>query len=125
MKSLKYAKKINDETKAFTQLIESYCTKLNQDYMKQVLLLLSEIAKGENLDFDTLKKRYIKKETTDSEKIDEIVDSDTLLDQIEFNNNIYYIDKKNDNIVYDKDSNIVGKYKNNTIIFSKSNDKKL
>jgi hypothetical protein len=125
MKSLKYAKKINDETKAFTQLIESYCTKLNQDYMKQVLLLLSDIAKGENLDFDTLKKRYIKKETTESEKIDEIVDSDTLLDQIEFNNNIYYIDKKNDNIVYDKDSNIVGKYKNNTIIFSKSNDKKL
>ena len=96
MKSLKYSKKINDETKAFAQLIESYCTKTNQEYMKQVLLLLSEIAKGENLDYDTLKKRYIKKEALEQieNTSSEIVESDTLLDTITHGNNTYYLDKK-------------------------------
>ena len=123
MKSLKYSKKINDETKAFAQLIESYCTKTNQEYMKQVLLLLSEIAKGENLDYDTLKKRYIKKEALEQieNTSSEIVESDTLLDTITHGNNTYYLDKKNDNTVYDTHSNVVGKYKNKTIIFSNKN----
>ena len=120
MKSLKYSKKINEETAAFAQLIESYCNKTNQEYMKQVLLLLAEIAKGENLDFDTLKKRYIKKESLEQvdEVSNEIVDNDTLLDKIIYENNTYYIDKKNDNIVYDVNSKVIGKYKNQTIIFS-------
>ena len=123
MKSLKYSKKINEEAKAFALLMESYSAKVNKEYMKNVLSLLSEIAKGENLDYDTLKKKYIKKDVSvESEENKEIIDSDKLLDPIIYDSKTYYVDTNNDNIVYDGDSNIVGKYKNKIIIFSKNNE---
>jgi len=121
MKSLKYAKKINEETAVFAQLIESYCTKINKEYMKQMLQLLEEIAVGEDLDFTHLKQKYIKnskQDTEDSSAHENNTNEDeVLLDKIIYENKIYYIDKANDNDVYDIHSNKIGKYKNDKINF--------
>jgi hypothetical protein len=118
MKSLKYAKKINEEASAFAQLIETYCTKINKEYMKQMLQLLEEIAIGENIDLSYLKQKYIKnsKQDTDESKKQETDDNEVLLDKIIHDNKIYYIDKTN-NEVYDIHSDKIGIYKNNTIQF--------
>jgi hypothetical protein len=119
MKSLKYAKKISDETGAFVQLIESYCTKINKEYLKQTLELLKDIAQGEGLDFNLLKQKYIKTSRSDIEETDTstLDKDDVILSKIEYDGKIYYIDEQNDNIAYDTSSNIVGKYTNKKIIF--------
>ena len=120
MKSLKYAKKINEETAVFAQLIESYCTKINKEYMKQMLQLLEEIAVGEGIEFAYLKQKYIKnsKQDTEDSPAQENTDGDeVLLDKIIYENKIYYIDRANDNDVYDVHSNKIGKYKNDKINF--------
>ena len=118
MKSLKYAKKINEETAMFAQLIESYCTKINKEYMKQMIQLVEEIAQGENLDFTYLKQKYIKNSKPDT---DETIPTgneaeEILLDKIIFDNKIYYLNRT-DNEVYDINSTKIGIYKNDTIIF--------
>ena len=119
MKSLKYAKKINEETAVFAQLIESYCTKINKEYMKQIVQLLEEIATGEGIDFNYLKQKYIKNSKQDTEEStnETVVENEVLLDKIIYQNKIYYIDKTNDNDVYDVHSNKIGTYKNDIIHF--------
>lgn len=119
MKSLKYAKKINEEAAVFSQLIESYCAKINKEYMKQILQLLEEIAVGEGIEFAYLKQKYIKnsKQDTEESTTPENGDEEILLDKIIYENKIYYIDRANDDDVYDIHSNKIGKYKNDKINF--------
>jgi len=116
MKSLKYAKKISTEATAFAQLIESYCTNINKEYMKQMLQLLKEISIGEGIDFNILKHKYIKKTTPDNEETMSLK-SEVLFDKIIYENKIYYIDRTNDNDAYDINSNKIGTYKNEIMNF--------
>lgn len=120
MKSLKYAKKITEETAVFAQLIDSYCTKVNREYMKQVLQLVQDIAEGEGLDFAKLKQKYIKSSRSDilNDTNDPTGDDEVLLDKILYDGKIYYLNKESDNVVYDTSSNIVGKYTDGKIVFT-------
>lgn len=117
MKSLKYAKKITEEMTAFSQLIDSYCMKVNKEYMKQTLQLLEDIAEGENLDFAKLKQKYIKSSRSDI--VESSIDEECgLLDRIHYEGKTYYLDKQNNNTLYDTSSNIIGRYINNQIVFT-------
>ena len=125
MKGLKYVKKINEETAIFAQLIENYCEKTNKEYMKQITQLVKDIALGEGLDYDILKQKYIKGLKLDDTEDDIIpvnnednINDDTILDKIVFHNTIYYVDKKNGNIVYDTKSNIIGKYQDGKVVLA-------
>ena len=102
----------------FCQLIESYCTKINKEYMKQMLQLVEEIAHGENLDFTYLKQKYIKNSKIDTDEAIMCKDdeNEVLLDKIIFNNEIYYINRT-DNDVYDIHSTKIGIFKNDAIVF--------
>jgi len=124
MKGLKHVKKINEETAIFAQLIENYCEKTNKELMKQVMQLVKDIALGEGLDYDMLKKKYIKGSKQDDIDEDNIPNNmfvnteeeETILDKIIFHNTIYYVDKKNGNIVYDTKSNIIGKFQDGKVV---------
>jgi hypothetical protein len=128
MKGLKHIKKINEESAIFAQLIQNYCEKTNKEFMKQVTQLIKDIALGEGLDYDMLKQKYIKGSKNDDTEddpttintMDTIEEDDALLDKIIFHNTIYYVDKKNGNIVYDTKSNIIGKYQDGKVVLSVS-----
>jgi hypothetical protein len=96
---------------------------IKKEYQKNIaqekILLLHAICDGENLDFNTLKNKYLK-----SNEISQIFEipitepvNDTILNRIEYNNNIYYYENKEDGNVYNTSSKLVGVFKNNNIVF--------
>jgi hypothetical protein len=131
MKKLKYSKKIKDEVSAFAQLINNYCDKLNKENAKQIDQLIKSIAEGENLDYNVLKEKYLKNNsTTDDNNInnininsDEIINIDTesdsptnvILDKIIIENISYYYEKTEGGRVFNSASKIVGTYKDDQI----------
>ena len=117
MKSLKYVKKLKEESTILSKMIELYCDKINKEHQKHIHMILENIAKGEGLKLDMLQSKYLKKQVQVSEIESTNTEEEQVLDKIIFNNKTYYIDKNNDN-VYDTSSVIVGKYNNNNIIFN-------
>ena len=115
MKGLKYSKKLKEESLAFSQMIELYCDKINKEYQKQMYALLENISKGEGLELTMLQKKYLKKITHDETETEDNVEQ--ILDKIIYNNKTYYIDKNNENDVFDTSFKIVGKYNNSMIEF--------
>ncbi len=141
MKKLKYTKKINKEAQTFIQMIDNLCNKLNKEYARNMNKLLQNIAKGENLDINMLKEKYLKtldissseedkEEINDtihiilsdtSNEIDNDIDNeidnnsleDIIFDKIVINGNNYYYENKENGKIYDAKSNIVGCYNNN------------
>ena len=124
MKKLKTTKKIMTQTINFLQLVENYCIKINKEYAKNVNNLLKKIAEGEDLDYETLKNKYLKTETKTlfdevfEKQEQEISTEDTnvseeiILDKIIINGNNYYYENKENGKIYDASSKIVGNYKN-------------
>ena len=111
MKKLKYAKKITTEMNAFGKIIETYCDKLNKEYAKKMNELIENIALGEGLDIEILKKKYLTSRENEE-------DTDEVLDKITINNIPYYYENKEGGKLYDAKSNIVGKHVNNVIEFN-------
>ncbi len=116
MKKLKYSKKIIQETNAFSQMIETYCDKLNKEYLKMVHTIIQNIADGENLDFNMLKKKYLNNTNIITEEY--TFDNETILDKKIINGTAYYYEKIDNGRVYDSESNIVGKYINNEVVLN-------
>ncbi len=127
MKELKYCKKIKQEVGTFSELIDSYCLKMNQEFAKRMNQLVEDIAAGENLDPKMLKSKYIKSQSsksisTISEETPEELNSEEfngeLLEVIKINNITYYYEKKALGNVYNNSSKIVGVYKDNKVILN-------
>lgn len=110
MKQLKYAKKIQIESNIFAQNMTTYCNKINKEYLNSVNKLIDQIALGENLDAEMLKKKYIKKTVKSMNDV-----SDVMLDKMVINGRAYYYEKIQDGNVYDKNAHTVGVYTNNQI----------
>jgi len=76
--------------------------------------LLKRICMEEQLDFNTIKYKYLSSE--DLCMIENDINSEFLLDNIIIEGHKYYYEKKENGIVYDVNSNRVGVFKNNHII---------
>ena len=131
MKKLKRLKKISELIDESYSEIKKELDKLNKDYKKKIieanLNLLSEIAKGENLDELELKEKYcniiFQKQilTKKSEKIEQSnlsEDSEEILSHVSIDGNDYYFEDKNNGNVYDKKSKKVGIYNCGQIAFT-------
>ena len=144
MKQLKYSKRIIQETKAFVQLIDFYNNKLNKEYAKNIYNLCKKIADGENLDFEMLKNKYLKKssdvqqpeytisniilkesdelgESVESENLDNSDNSenseDMILDKIIIGGINYYYENKDNGKIFNSASKVVGEFKNKEFLF--------
>jgi hypothetical protein len=107
-------------------LISEYKKKIKKEY-QQIMIdeknkLLSQVAEGEKLNVNELKKKYLKSKeiiTTDEEvKVKQIEDNEELLDQIVIEEEIYYYENKEKGKVFDINSNEVGIFKNGSILMS-------
>ena len=139
MKKLAYPKKLINELNEFNETLDIhlakvsteynslidrmtiYCDKLNKEYSQNLNKLVENIALGENLDVKMLKLKYIKGEVSIPSETPVVntpisEDNDAILDKIIINNEEYYYEKKEEGNVYNKESVIVGKYRNNNII---------
>lgn len=127
MKDLKYNKKINEETQAFTKMIEEYTKKLKKEYEKEMtkmmVELIEDIALNENLDAVKLKEKYINNKYLEKEKQKEkeesVKETESLLEQTTIDGKIYYFQQKENGDVYNNESKIVGKYVEGVIKFTK------
>ena len=129
MKKLKTTKKLLQHTIGFLELVEKYTAKINREYAKNVNNLLKKIAAGEDLDYETLKEKYLVSEHTVEKKetktlFDEVfekqelstedtnVSDEIILDKIIIDGTNYYYENKDNGKIYDNSSKIVGYYKN-------------
>ncbi len=83
MKKLRTTREMCKDTLLFTELIDKYSDKINKEYAKKINKLISNIAKGENLDIKMLKDKYLK--TLDEKKIKVIENKDKILNNSEEN----------------------------------------
>lgn len=113
-KKLKYSKKITDEATSFIANITSYCNKINKEHLKMMTALIEDIAIGENLNPEILKDKYLNKKNI---KTEQKTDTDIILDKIEFEGHIYFVEPSGDRKIYGQNSKIVGKMVNNKIEF--------
>lgn len=87
--------------------------------IKWKLNFLKTVSDGEGLDFEELKEKYLTKKELEyllpQPKVDTL--NNEILDHIKLNNKDFYFEKKENGKVYNSKSKIVGKYKNDNIIF--------
>ena len=146
MKKLKNTKKMQNEILEFQEVINNYCSKINKEYAKNMNKLIENIAKGEKLDINILKEKYLKtldldekeeqseieikplneevKTDTESEVDINIKNSETntfeeiIFDKIIIDGTNYYYENKQDGKIYDSSSKIVGVYKNKMFVIN-------
>ena len=146
MKKLQTTKKLQNEVRAFQEVINNYYNKINKEYAKNMNKLIKNIAKGENLDLEMLKEKYLKtlneevKTTIDIELETELelelttdIDIKTqivpqhnepdkfeeiIFDKIVIDGTNYYYENKEDGRIFDTFSKIVGIYKNKTFLIN-------
>ena len=98
--------------------IKEETKKLEQEYTNIVLEtqinLLTEICEDYNLNFEECKKKYINKNNILCSK--NIKKTEEILSKIIINNNTYYYENKENGVVYDINSKIIGILINNKII---------
>jgi hypothetical protein len=145
MKKLKTTKKMQNEFESFKEIINNYCSKINKEYSKNLNKLIENIAKGENLDIDMLKEKYLKtldenKETSESEdktftkeaeleiNMDNYTETvsetepnnfeEIIFDKIVIDGKNYYYENKENGKIYDSFSKIVGVYRDKKYIIN-------
>ena len=114
-----YTTFVNNINKLDAELQE-HIKKIKNEHKENIISekkkLLIDIAKGENLDYNKLKKKYFIK-NSDNEKICSDSDNDSeLLNKVVLNDIDYYYENKKDGIIYNTNSEEVGIYKNNEFI---------
>ena len=118
MKKLKKLKKTVELIDEYTKEVKAELEKVKKEYQKNVLesnsKLISEIAKGENLDELKLIEKYLKKSKV--KQVDTVVEDSTesvseLLNHISLDGNDYYYEDKPNGKVFDTKGSNVGEYK--------------
>lgn len=104
--------KINQNVEQLDLLINESISKIRKEYKQNLYEIIMEICINENLDFDTIKNKYIKTKEIDK-KIEE--SDEYILDKIVINNIEYYYEPKEKGIVYDNKLNKVGIFENGNI----------
>jgi hypothetical protein len=126
MKNLKGLKLLHENTMcALDDIIQENIVLIKKEYKNNVkeenYKLLLNICKGENLDFNVLKRKYLKTNDlpdtdTNIKNEDNDTISDTILNKITINGNDYYYEHKENGIVYNSDSVQVGIFSDGKIV---------
>lgn len=129
MRKLKKLKKILEILEEYTAEVKTEIEKVKKEHQKIVLesssKIISEIAKGENLDEVTLLEKYLnnKKSKKEKEKVVEIEESsEELLSHVKIDGEDYFYEDKVNGNVYDSESNKVGILKCGNINMFKLNN---
>ncbi len=129
MRKLKYSNKIKQETVTLSDMINTYVKKMNKDYVNNMNKLVELIARGENLDVERLKTKYLAffsstPEIEDNEEEEETprvqntfsTDIDEVyLDKVLINNSEYWYEKKENGKIYYNDIQVGNYDKTNNI----------
>ncbi len=129
MRKLKYSNKIKQETVTLSDMINTYVKKMNKDYVNNMNKLVELIARGENLDVERLKTKYLAffsstPEIEDNEEEEETprvqntfsTDIDEVyLDKVLINNSEYWYEKKENGKIYYNDVQVGSYDKTNNI----------
>ena len=123
MKKLKRLKKIQDLLDDFSSEMKSELDKSRKEHQKIILeansKLISEIAKGENLDELMLIEKYLKKTKNKPVREEPASDeSEDLLCHIKIDGSDFFYEDKTNGNVYDSESKKVGTYKCGSIKFN-------
>lgn len=127
MKKLKHLKKLSVILDEYVTELKNEIAQIKKEHQKLILLsnakLISEIAKGENIDEIKLIDKYLKKSKKksclkESEKSTEVRKEETLLNHITVEGEDYYYENKPDGNVYNQKSEKVGLYKCGNIDFA-------
>ena len=129
MRKLKKLKKILEILEEYTTEVKTEIEKVKKEHQKIVIesssKIISEIAKGENLDEVTLLEKYLnnKKSKKEKEKVVEIEESsEELLSHVKIDGEDYFYEDKVNGNVYDSESNKVGILKCGNINMFKLNN---
>lgn len=113
---------VNNLDSKLQEQIKKIKQEQNNLIIEEKIKLLKLICEGENLDYNTIKYKYIKPKDISKvgdpfqyENIKTSCEDENILIKTTLNNNIYYYEPKDEGNVYDIKSNIVGVFKNNTI----------
>jgi hypothetical protein len=109
---------VRDQVSEYYKKIKKEFTKILIEQKYELLLKISE---EEKLDIEILKKKYLKPKELAILPMPEInnnIDSEELLDRIEYENKIYYYENKDKGKVFDSEYKEVGIFKHNTINFT-------
>ncbi len=118
MNSLSNIDKIEQQSVKFLEIIQSLSKKSQKEHLKQMNKLIENIAKGEKLDLQMLKSKYLNNE--EEVELDPIAETEdeNFLDKIIINGVEYFYENKSDGKVYNKKSQVVGIYKNNKVLLT-------
>ena len=129
MRKLKKLNKILEILEEYTTEVKTEIEKVKKEHQKIVLesssKIISEIAKGENLDEVTLLEKYLnnKKSKKEKERVVEIKESsEELLSHVKIDGEDYFYEDKINGNVYDSESNKVGILKCGNINMFKLNN---
>lgn len=128
MKKSSVFKKIKEGNESIISTLEDLpkqIKKIHSHYEKELLKytndLISRIALGENLDEIELKDKYVKKKKKKAKENikeeNEEMDQEIVLDQVTLEGEVYYYENKENGLIYNSNSETVGKYKNGQFIF--------
>ena len=124
MTKLKQVKKLKTEISAMSELFNTNLEKINKEHNKILLQSLSnliqDISQGENIDEIYLRERYlnINKTTKKEEKKNVTNNSEDLLDKVTINGTEYYYQNKENGLIYNNKSKVIGNYINEEFVFN-------
>ena len=127
MKKLKRLKRIQEILDEYSTEMKNELDKVRKEHQKIILeansKLISEIAKGEELDELSLIEKYLKKSKQKVVKVEEPIseESEDLLCHISIDGSDYFYEDKPNGNVYDSKSKNVGQYKDGSIKLSNDN----
>jgi septum formation inhibitor-activating ATPase MinD len=122
MSKLKYLQKFKYIIDNLSNIMEDVEQLINDESMlkmqkkiyKENLKILEKMCKGENLNFDEIKKKYLNTKIIEESIVPKTND---ILDVINIGNTIYFYENKPNGIVYNQESQKVGSWVNNNISF--------
>lgn len=104
-----------DKITELHEIIKINIKKTNKEHKDKILRvrlnLIEEICKGENLNLEEIKMKYLKDTSKQNKNYFVSHNDEDILDTIEINKKQYYYENKEKGNIYDKEKNIVGSFR--------------
>jgi hypothetical protein len=104
-----------DKITELHEIIKTNIKKTNKEHKEKILRiklnLIEEICKGENLNLEEIKMKYLKDTSKQNKNYFVSHNDEDILDTIEINKKQYYYENKEKGNIYDKGKKIVGSFR--------------